>query len=128
MVWLKAAPYVIVGLLVAALSGAALWYRGEAAQAETERVRVETQNTGLLKIVADQGATIARLASQQQIDEKLITRVTSTLEAIQMDAAKTSQAVTDLKETDPNARQYLDTTIPDGVRRLLNNPGSSAGP
>jgi len=128
MAWIKAAPYIIAGLIVAALAGAALWYRSEAASAETEAVRLQAQNDGLLKLVADHGAAIARLTNQRAIDEQLAATLASTLAAIQMEQAEAAKALTDLKEVDPDAREYLNSPIPDGVRGLLGNAGTAARP
>ncbi len=128
MAWIRLAPYVIAGFIVAALAGAALWYRGDAAKAETEAARLQSQNAGLLKIIEGQGAAIARLTTQRAIDERIAATLTSTLAAIQMDQAETSKAIADLKETDDDAREYLNRPIPDGVRRLLGNKPAPARP
>lgn len=128
MTWLKLAPYLVMASILAVLAILLVVERGKADDAIKETERLNAQVDGLLKINADQGAAIARLTNQRQIDDKFVTALTSDLAALRDEAGNTTQAISDLKATDPDAKTFLDTALPDSVKRLYGGkaPGNSS--
>ncbi len=128
MTWLKLAPYLVMAGILAVLAILLVVERGKADDAIKETERLNAQVDGLLKINADQGAAIARLTNQRQIDDKFVTALTSDLAALRDEAGNTTQALSDLRATDPDAKTFLDTALPDSVKRLYGGkaPGNSS--
>ena len=122
---IKFAPYIIMATLVAMLIGLVVIERRKAGSALDELATVRTQNEGLLQIVTTQGQTIATLTNQRLIDETFTAQFASTLAAIQQDTARASTALTELRDTNPDVKTFLDTPIPDSVKRLYGKPQAS---
>lgn len=126
MAWVKALPAILGAAVIAALLSLVLWYRSEYHEAAEESAKFEAQNAGLLKINADQGAAIARLTNQLQIDNKFSALFAATMSDIQAQSAQVSAALSELQTNDADAKTFLDTRVPDSVKRLYRN-GSDAG-
>ena len=128
MKYIRLAMFAGVAAIIAILVGLVFIERRKADAALANSARLSEQVEGLLKTNADQGAAIARLTNQRVIDERFAALFAGTLSQIQQEAMAANQALADLKETDPDARAFLATPIPDSVRGLLNNPRSNPRP
>lgn len=103
--------------VITGLAGLAYLERREANSLREDKTRLEEQNNGLLTINANQGAAIARLTNQLQIDQRFTTEFANTLAAIREETATQAQALTELNN-DPEASSFLNTRVPDSVRRV----------
>lgn len=110
----------VAATIIAGLAGVAYLERRDANSLREDKARLVEQNDGLLRINADQGAAIARLTNQLQIDQKFTTDFANTLAAIREETATQAQAITELTN-DPEASSFLNTRVPDSVRRVYRS-------
>lgn len=117
------AKLIIAGLVALAFLGlfsAAAVYRGNAIKAEAETARVQAALDLALdanKVSAD---TIDRMQKQDAANDKIAADLAVKLAAVNTALIETTTARADLKGKDENARSYLDTPVPDSVRRLYD--------
>lgn len=110
----------VAATIIAGLAGLTYLERREANSLRADKVRLEEQNAGLLTINANQGAAIARLTNQLQIDQQFTTNFANTLAAIREETATQAQALTELTN-DPEASSFLNTRVPDSVKRVYRS-------
>ncbi|TJW86296.1 MAG: hypothetical protein E5V92_14400 [Mesorhizobium sp.] len=115
---IKLAVAVLVLLAFLALFGAAAWYRGNAIAAEAETARVQANLDKAVdanKVSAD---TIDRMQKQDALNDKISAELMQKLAAANTALTEKTTARADLKGKDETARSYLDTPVPDSVRKL----------
>lgn len=116
MTWLRALPFVGMGLAVMA----ALWFgwSAESAKAERDAARAALQvAVDANKSLADANA---RLAEQNAIDGRIVMGLSKELAAINAALAAAGIDLAELERTDDAVRDYLDTPVPDALQLRLN--------
>ena len=113
----------IVGIalfvIIAILGFTVVHYRQAAQLAEAETQIVTERLAIVTRANADNVATIGRITKMREQNDKLLRDITETLDTINSAQAETTAALTELKANDTDARTYLDSPIPDSVKRLL---------
>lgn len=109
-----------VGLIIAALTGAALWYRGEAIEAAGARDKAQGELATALAVNATQKAAIDRLTAFRAMDDKLMVELQGQLSELATQTKRTTDAVRDLETTSADVKAYLSTPVPAELRGLLN--------
>ncbi|QKC90016.1 hypothetical protein EB230_17575 [Mesorhizobium sp. NZP2234] len=100
------------------LFGAAAVYRGNAIAAEAETARVQGNLDRAVDANAVSTDTIARMQKQDAANDKIAADLALKLAAANSALIDKTTARADLKGKDENARAYLNTPVPDSVRRL----------
>ena len=111
----------IAGLILVALLSMgilALWYRSEAIGAEAERDRARADLTLAADANRKAVATIADMQAQARRDNQVTAAMVDELKRINEALAVQSAALTDLEKSNADVRAYLDTAVPDDLRRL----------
>lgn len=112
---------IIAGLVALAFLGlfaTAAVYRGNAIKAEAETARVQASldlAVDANKVSAD---TIERMQKQDAANDKIAADLGLKLAAANDALIEKTTARADLKGKDENARTYLNTPVPDSVRKL----------
>ena len=108
--------FIAVGLVVLA----AFYYRGEARTLAAEKAQLTQQLADVKAVNAENVKTIERVTELRKQNDKLVLDVTKELQAINEAQTEATAAITELKENDIPAREYLNQPIPDSLKRLLN--------
>ncbi|MER9003349.1 hypothetical protein NKI15_06930 [Mesorhizobium sp. M0862] len=108
----------LVLLAFASLFGAAAWYRGNAIAAEAETARVQANLDKAVDANTVSAATIDRMQKQDAANDAITAAVMQKLTAANAELNAQGTARADLKGKDETARSYLNTPVPDSVRRL----------
>lgn len=111
----------IAGIVfVALIAMLALWYRGQAIAAhatlETTQQKLEVAEAAN----AAQQRAIETLSQVRAQNERIITQLFNEVSLIHQKVTETATGINSLKETNEQVRDYLNATIPDDLRRLLN--------
>lgn len=114
--------YLRLAALAAFLSvaGLALWFRGEAIQAEAARDRALADLSVAVAANKAQQETIGRLRADAEHNDRIIAEMADELAKIGEAVAGTNEAVGDLKDANEDVRAYLGTLVPADLDRLLN--------
>lgn len=110
----------VVALAFLAVGSMALWYRGNAIDAEAERdkaVRDLGVAVGANKV---QEETIGRLRAEADFKDRLVAKLAGDVAAINDNLAKQTRELSELKDADPAVHDYLDTPVPDALRRMYD--------
>lgn len=124
---LKLAALLGVGAILAASTGAALWYRGEAIEAAGARDKAMGELATALAVNASQKAAIDRLTAFRDMDDKLMVELQDKLSQLATQTQRTTDAVRDLETTSADVKAYLSSPVPDDLRRVLNNRTLGSG-
>lgn len=84
-------------------------------------VNLTAELTTAHETVDRQAKTIDRLSAQKTIDENIVTRLLNGMNELRAVADAQTKAITELEKTDPDAKAFLATPIPDGLKRVLGN-------
>lgn len=124
---LKLAALLGVGAILAASTGAALWYRGEAIEAAGARDKAQGELATALAVNATQKAAIDRLTAFRDMDDKLMVELQGQLSELATQTKRTTDAVRELETTSADVKAYLSLPVPDELRGLLNRraPGGA---
>lgn len=104
-----------------------LWYRGNAIKAEAEvqqreaeieRIEGELQTAIDVNRINEQ--TIGRLRAQMEADARDSAELAEELRKLNEKMAENNEALGELKEKDENVRDYLNTPVPDDLRRMYD--------
>ncbi len=112
---------IAAGLVLLAFLGlfaTAAVYRGNAIAAEAETARVQANLDKAVDANTVSTATIDRMQKQDAANDKISADLALKLAAANTALIDKTTARADLKGKDENARAYLDTPVPDSVRRL----------
>src|SRR6478736_1204495 len=115
---IKYGPYVILGVACAALLALWLIARNDVTAARAEQAALEVKNKTLTETNALQAKAIDRIVSQRAIDDKVVSALNGTLATIAKDSADAADALANLKDTNPDAKAFLDTPLPASVKCL----------
>lgn len=118
---LRYAPYAIGALLLIGL----LFYRGQAIKAEAERDLLQDRLTVALIQNREKDKTIALLESWKEKTDGILTDLTSKIETLAAESQDIQDEITNLGKTDADAKTWLDTAVPDPVRRVLRKKGGN---
>lgn len=113
------------GLLVlSALVGTILYYRGEARDARwSAKWATEQMNTALVAN-ASQARYIEQIALLRADTDKAISALADKIDAIHKEAAEQTQAIRDLEQTNETVRAYLSGAVPSELIRVLDGAGA----
>ncbi|MBA59635.1 MAG: hypothetical protein CMQ40_10770 [Gammaproteobacteria bacterium] len=116
-------------VVLVALVGAILWYRGEALQKQADlnlaNAKVESLENANLAYEAE----IANLREAERQNAELVEQLAATNAEIARREPRTRVEIREVGRKDPNAQDALDTPIPDAVRGVLRDRyGKPAGP
>lgn len=116
--------YVRLAILAAflAVCGLALWYRGEAISAESDLREKEKELAGAVAANDAYERAMNRLLVRQEDNNRLIANLIDQVTSINDTMAETSTAIAELEKVNEDVKAYMAVTIPDDLRKLLNNP------
>lgn len=113
----------IVGV-VALLGGVQVIYSrgyGEAAAVLQPKIDV------LLGVVRSDELTIKQLQADAKVNDELLAEYSDAVTILNKKASDDQLAIQRLQRNDKSVSAYLDTAIPDALRRLLNDDAASPG-
>ena len=87
--------------------------------------RLTDELTSVKQINQQNVDTINRITELRKQTDSILLSVTQQLEVINKAQVETTTALSDLRDNDTTAREYLDTAIPDSVRLLLDKRAGS---
>ncbi|MER9706013.1 hypothetical protein NKJ10_17455 [Mesorhizobium sp. M0204] len=111
----------MLALVIFGLFGAAVVYRGNAIKAEAETARVQASLETALDANKVSSDTIDRMQKQDAANDKIAADLALKLAAANTALIDATTARADLKGKDENVRSYLDTPVPDALRRLYDH-------
>lgn len=118
---------VAVILAFSTVSGAALWYRGQAIKAGAKQATTQKELETAQSVNAAQQATLDRVLAFKAADDASALVLKAKLESLAAGTDKALQTVRDLERSSANVKAYLNTAIPVELRGLLN-PGTDSSP
>ncbi|MBZ9820174.1 hypothetical protein [Mesorhizobium sp. CA4] len=121
MAKIKLAVGVLVLLAFLALFGAAAWYRGDAIEAKAETARVQANLDKAVEANKVSADTIDRMQKQDALNDKISAELMQKLAAANTALTEKTTARADLKGSNETVRSYLDTPVPDDLRRLYDH-------
>ena len=114
----------ILGGALALAVGAALYYRGSAANGAAAAAAARSKLAQALDVNRAQEEAIGRLLASEAAANKA-TDLLAKIDTINQTLAEANSALADLRVKDGSVRGYLDTPVPDALRRLCD--GSARG-
>ncbi|MBB3705876.1 hypothetical protein [Aminobacter aminovorans] len=107
-----------LAIVFLSVGGLALWYRSNAFAAEAERDRARADLATAVDVNRAQEATIGRMRAQADADAKGAAELAAELAALNDAFRANNAALAELKDKDATVRDYLNTPVPDDVRRM----------
>ncbi len=101
-----------------ALGLTALWYRGNAIAAEARADRLKVERDTALKANETLDKALASMAALRERENEIIADLTIELRDINDRFSAEVEAITDLEAANETVRDYLNSPIPDDLRRL----------
>lgn len=117
--------YAGVAALIVGMGALSYHFYNRAKLAGIENVRLTGELVTVKQINQQNVDTIARITAFREETNKVLTTVTQRLDEINKAQVDTTNALADLRANDVTAREYLDTSIPDSVRGMLNKRPAS---
>lgn len=111
----------IIALAFLGLFATAAVYRGNAIAAEAKAARVQASLDTALDANKVSAATIDRMQKQDAANDKIAADLAQKLADANAALIETTTARADLKGKDETVRSYLDTPVPDALRRLYDH-------
>lgn len=114
--------YVALAVLLAfmTLGGVALYYRAEAADAAKEAQQAISDRDTAIAANKAQEATIGRLRSSAEANDKILTKMADDIAGIHNAAQETNDEIGKLRDENQEVRDYLGVSVPDSVKRVLD--------
>lgn len=118
--------YILIALVIASASLAVtMWFQRERLDKKLDTARekistLESKVQAVEAINAAQESQIANLASLREIDAKALTGLNDDYRALNDRDVRLSKKMNNLENSNATVRGYLDTPVPDDLRRLLN--------
>ena len=119
MIWLRVAPYIVAALLIVGIL-AFIQLQGR----KIDRLTEELANARITNAL--QATVIDRMTKQRQTDDEAIADLVTEMRALREASEAQTQAIAELEKTDPDAKAYLSTPVPDSLKRVFGN--NQAGP
>lgn len=115
-------PWVLsaLALLIVGMGGTIQYYRASAIGAEAKAARVIVERDTALAVNVQKDKEIARLVKQAAINNDIMIDLHKEMQALNAAADATSQALTDLGNSNEGIKVFLDTPYPVELQRLLN--------
>ena len=114
--YLWIAPYVLIALLVAAIS----YYRNEVTTAEAQAALTRAQLESAVATNAQQVKTITALIELRAKADEIVSTLTDNLAEVNQNISDQTKAFNDLKDTDPDVKNFTNGLVPNSVKRLHN--------
>jgi LysB family phage lysis regulatory protein len=113
---------IAAALAIAFLSlvGTALWFRGQAISAAADATQARADLGTAIAANKAQEETIGRLRASAEANDRIVAEMADRLAAINEAVTENNAARNSLKDSDENVRSYLDTPVPDALRRLYD--------
>lgn len=112
--------YAGAAVFVAALVAAIFYYRADAADANS-RARVATEALAVaIGINHELNDTISDLNFQAKFNDELVADLQNQLAELAEIAGDNQAELERLREAEPDVKTYLDTPVPDALRRLYD--------
>lgn len=108
----------ITALVIAAAVIAALWYRGQAISAEADAIRARASLALAQEANKQAIDTIAAMQAQAERDGRLTAELVDEMRRINEGLADQAEKLTELERSNADVRAYLDSLVPDDLRRL----------
>lgn len=118
--------YILIALVIASASLAVtMWFQRERLDKKLETARtkitaLEGKVQAVEQINAAQEEQLRNLSELRQIDAAALTGLNDDYRALNEHDAKMSKKLNNLENSNATVRSYLDTPVPDDLRRLLN--------
>lgn len=118
--------YVLIALVIASASLAVtMWFQRERLdkKLETAQVKIgalERKVQAVETINREQQSQIENLAELREIDSKALTGLNDDYRALNDRDVRLNKQMRNLENSNATVRGYLDTPVPDDLRRLLN--------
>lgn len=97
-----------------------LYYRGDAIAARADAARYAQERNTLIAVGEAKDREIARLVRQRNIDDNVLADIRKELQSISEAQTQASLALSELESANEGVRLFLDTALPDDLKRLLN--------
>lgn len=112
--------YLALGVFIAFLAVGLLAYkyRGDAIGARAEAARIAGHLQTAVDVNRVQEATIGRMRAQAEADARGAAELAEQLAALNAAMQANNAALADLRKSDATVRDYLDTPVPDDLRRM----------
>lgn len=119
--------YTILGafLILSLVSGAALYYRGNSIEADARAAAIAAQLDRVIATNELQQKAIDNLVDIRNVVNEISANLNDEFDQINKQFTDSNQALSDLKESDPDAKSFLRQSIPSGVDRLHVKPKSN---
>lgn len=119
---------ILVGIALAfvSLAGVAAWYRGEMFAAQAERAVLKDAVNRADEANKLTKAAFDALRAQKEREERILADISHKLAVINQQGAETFAAVAELEVNDEAVRDYLNTPIPDALKRVLDRRAKGA--
>lgn len=117
--------YAGVAALIVGMGALSYHFYNRAKLAGIENERLTGELVTVKQVNQQNVDTIARITAFREETNKVLTTVTQRLDEINKAQVDTTNALADLRANDVTAREYLDTSIPDSVRGMLNKRPAS---
>lgn len=111
----KAAPYVIIGLLVIA----ALWLRNDVTRLAGERDAARVQVTAVTDANKSLKSSLDVIEAARADNDRLMLALTEARETNRDTEIRTNTIIREAAANDPIVHDWLATSVPDGVRQAL---------
>jgi hypothetical protein len=115
----------VVAAALALAVGAALYYRGSAANAAAAAAQARSELAQAVDANRAQQEAIGRLRASEAAASKLTDDLLAKIDTINHNLAEANSALADLRVKDASVRDYLDTPVPDALRRLYDSSARS---
>lgn len=115
--------YVLGAALIAflALGATAMFYRGQAISANAAAARAKADLATVTAVNKVNEETIGRMKAQSEANDRLTAELAQKLADSNAALLDTTAARTELKDSDEQVRDYLNTIVPDALRRMYDN-------
>ena len=109
----------ILGVALALAVGAALYYRGSAANAAAAAATARSELAQAIDVNRAQVEAIGRLRASEAAANKATTDLLAKIDTINHNLAEANSALADLRVKDASVRDYLDTPVPDALKAAV---------
>lgn len=117
-----------IAIAFLAVGSLALYWRGNAIAAAAERDRAYADLRVAVEANRINLDAIAALRAEAEANDRLNAELAERLEAINASIVEGNKVLGELRETNADVRSYLDTPVPDDLRRLYDRGSKGGGP
>lgn len=110
------APYIVIGLLCAAL----LWARGDKLKAEGEQVKLQASVDKLTDVAKTNSETIRYEQRNRAVNDEAVKKLAADVNTIKLRRSQTVERIREIYRNDPVANDWANVPVPDSVRQQVN--------